>query len=168
MILVVAYNKNFAIAEDGEIPWYIPEDFKHFKETTDGGTVIMGRVTYDSLPDKFKPLPNRKNIVITRNPVAFMQTISEGSQVGATQYLETAKRLSEITGEVDKTFVIGGSQIYDLAFECGYVTKVIASEVENDAKGDRFFPDLRSQGWKSTIVKQFDQFKVVEFTPDAS
>ena len=64
--IIVAYDEDRAIAKDGKIPWHIPEDLKHFKETTLNRAIIMGRKTWDSLPLKFRPLPNRMNIVLTR------------------------------------------------------------------------------------------------------
>lgn len=167
MILVVAYNKNFAIAENGKIPWYVPEDFKHFKETTEGGVVIMGRVTYESLPDKFRPLPNRDNIIITRNPYNYMTTVSTPNGIHVTSSLEAAKTAAEILNDSDKIFVIGGSQIYNLALESESISKVIASEIDNDVTGDRFFPDLQKNGWKKSVVKEFENFRVAEFVLDA-
>ncbi len=155
MIAIVAYNKNFVIAKDNQIPWRISEDFKHFKETTLGCSLIMGRKTYDSLPKK--PLPNRLNIVLTRSMVVaenvlLAKSLSEALQI-ANQY------------NPDKeVFVIGGQQIYDLAFEQCMIDKVIASEINDDQTGDKFFPNLKEMGWNKKLLKTYDNFSVYEFT----
>ena len=66
--LVVAVCKNMGIGMDGGLPWKLSEDLKHFRRTTENGTVIMGRKTWDSIPEKYRPLKNRKNIVLSTNP----------------------------------------------------------------------------------------------------
>ena len=158
MIAVVAYNKNYAIAENGKIPWYVPEDFKHFKETTKGGTVIMGRVTYDTLPDRFRPLPDRYNIVITRN-------VKDDPNVTYTDDIKKSQEISQEHNPGEELYVIGGEQIYDMAFKEGLITKVIASEIEDNTVGDQFFRNLHEEGWESKVLKEYEDFRVLEFTP---
>lgn len=114
--LIVAIGKDGAIGRKGELIWKIPADLKRFKSITDGHTIIMGRKTWDSLPKK--PLPGRKNIVVTRNP----DFEAEGAIV--VDSIEKALSLKE-TGEV---FVIGGAEIYNSMLP--YVSKLYLTEVD--------------------------------------
>ena len=152
-----------AIAEKGEIPWCLPEDFKHFKKTTMGGTIVMGRKTFESLPKK--PLPGRFNIVITRTPAKTAEGFG-GQDVYFTNTLSMAfwKALTQNPGQ--DIFIIGGSEVYNMALDDNYVDKVIASEVHiNDVVGDRFFPNLYERNWDAKIIKNYDEFTVMELTP---
>jgi dihydrofolate reductase len=65
--IIVAISSNHVIGNGNDLPWHLPTDMKHFKNTTDGHTVVMGRKCYESIPEKYRPLPNRKNVIITRN-----------------------------------------------------------------------------------------------------
>lgn len=154
-VVVVAYNKNFAIAENGEIPWRLSEDFKHFKETTSGGSIIMGRTTYESLPKR--PLPMRFNIVLSRDK----DYDAPGACVSRT--LENAIELARDINFGQEIFIVGGQDVYNSAFELGVVDKVIASEVDNDCIGDRFFPNLSECGWDKKLMKEHEGFRVFEF-----
>lgn len=154
---IVAYNKNFAIAEGGQIPWRLPEDFKHFKETTLGGSIIMGRKTYDSLPKR--PLPGRLNVVVSR---VFNEPVPG---VIYANNLNQAFQQANAENPGQPVFIIGGEQIYNLAFEQGVIDKVIASVVDDDHKGDQFFPDLSQSGWSKKLIRECEGFDILEFTP---
>lgn len=124
--LIWAQNDRGVIGKDGALPWHIPEDLARFRQITRGKPVIMGRATWDSLPERFRPLPGRRNIVLTRN--------TAWSQEGA----ETATSVDavlELVGDVE-TWVIGGSGVYEqflpLAQTCE-VTRVNLPELEGDA-----------------------------------
>src|SRR5882762_3660668 len=97
--IVVAISENHAIGKDNKLLWYLPKDLKHFKEITTGGTVIMGRKTYESVG---KPLPNRRNIIITRQAITI-----EGCEV--VNSIEAAIALCKTEEEV---FIVGGAEIY--------------------------------------------------------
>lgn len=156
--LVVAYDEDRCIGKDGDIPWRIPEDMKHFKELTMGGTVIMGRKTWDSLPDRFKPLPGRKNIVVTTSPGLFMMgKLGKKIDVKAGSF---DWAIENIEGE---GFIIGGGQIYRTALDEGVVDRIVASEVSGHYGGDVFFPEL-GDGWGRTLLKEYDDFKVFEYS----
>lgn len=148
--IIVAYDEAFVIGNKGEIPWRLPEDMKHFKEITCSFPVIMGRNTYLSLPDRFRPLPGRHNIVISRSAyfpeVTCVRSLEEAVAVAA-----------------GDCFIIGGGQVYREAIRKGLVDRVIASEVKGTHDGDVFFLDLKSEGWIGEMKKQFDQFNVVEY-----
>ena len=158
--LIVAYNNNYAIAQNGKIPWYVSEDFKHFKRTTEFHSIIMGRKTWETLPKQ--PLPSRLNIVLTRDPDSASEKFPE---VYFTDDLSMAFRRALLINPDQDIFIIGGEQIYNVALRSNVVEKVIASEIDEDTSGDQFFPNLYDLGWQGEVTEEYDQFKVVEFTP---
>ncbi len=138
--MVVAYEyASRAIGVDGRLPWegQLPADLKHFAEVTKGGTVIMGRKTFESLPDKYRPLPGRQNIVLSMSEKAV-------GDVLVAPNLATAYEMAE-----HEPFIIGGGQIYELALPT--VSRVIATEVIGRVmNGDAFFPELPANKWVVT------------------
>lgn len=165
MIIIVAYNKKHVIGREGKIPWHIPEDMRHFKETTGQCPVIVGRKTWDSLPTK--PLPKRLNIVVSRDKHPMPIFYNPGDPMWASS-LEDALRVADVACPGSDVYLIGGGGVYRRALEKGLVTKVIASEIDNDEDGDSFFPDLEQLGWSGQIIKEFPDFKVKEFTSSAA
>ncbi|MGE8686339.1 MAG: dihydrofolate reductase [Achromobacter sp.] len=136
LTLIVAYSTNRAIGRDNALPWKLPGDLAHFKRSTLGRPIIMGRKTWDSLG---RPLPGRSNIVISRNP----GFAAEGATV-----VPTLQAAIDACGGVDEAFVIGGAQIYAQALPLA--RRVLATEVRADVEGDAFFPLLPSFQWKET------------------
>ncbi|HVE80582.1 MAG TPA: dihydrofolate reductase [Candidatus Dormibacteraeota bacterium] len=138
VVLVVAHSLNRVIGNKGQIPWHIPADLRRFKEMTMGHTVVMGRKTYESLPDRFRPLPGRINVVATRNP----DYQAEGCIVihDLPAMLKSASLESAI-------YVIGGSEIY--ADSLALATSVELTLVEITCEGDAVFPELDHQ-WRCT------------------
>lgn len=136
LTLIVAYSTNRAIGRDNALPWKLPGDLAHFKRSTLGHPIIMGRKTWDSLG---RPLPGRSNIVISRNP--------EFSAAGAV-LAPTLEAAVSACGDIDEAFVIGGAQIYAQALPLA--RRVLATEVHADVEGDAFFPLLPSFQWKET------------------
>ncbi|KRC72906.1 dihydrofolate reductase [Achromobacter sp. Root83] len=136
LTLIVAYSTNRAIGRDNALPWKLPGDLAHFKRSTLGHPIIMGRKTWDSLG---RPLPGRSNIVISRN-AAFN---APGAILAPT--LEAAVAAC---GDIDEAFVIGGAQIYAQALPLA--RRVLATEVHAEVEGDAFFPLLPSFQWKET------------------
>ena len=134
--LIYARARNGTIGKDGQMPWHLPEDLAHFKRVTLGQPVIMGRKTWDSLPVRFRPLPGRLNIVITRQ--ADWQ--AEGALRAAS--IEDAKRLC---GEAPDAWIMGGADIYRQA-EPLAITAVV-TEIDAEFEGDAFAPTLAS-GWQ--------------------
>ena len=148
--MIWAMSKNRTIGRDNDLPWHLPEDLKHFKRTTMGKPVIMGRKTWDSIG---KPLPGRSNIVITRNE----DFAAEGVSVVHT--FEAAISLQECV-ETDEVVVIGGVAIYALAFPLAdrlYLTRVHAQ-----VKGDTFFPEFDENDWQEI---HREDFKACENNP---
>ncbi len=136
LVLVLAIGKNDVIGKDGKIPWYLPEDLRHFRRATTGHAIIMGRKTWDEVG---KPLPQRRNIVISRQPSLTLP----GAEVVST--LEEAIALAR-TGDPEPR-VIGGAQIFRLALPLA--TKILLTEVDRDTEGDTFFALDRS-GFRET------------------
>jgi len=134
--LILARARSGVIGKDGVMPWHLPEDLAHFKRVTMGCPVIMGRKTWDSLPPRFRPLPGRANIVITRQ--------ADWQAEGATRAASLAQALA-LCGDVPAVWVIGGAQIYAQAIELAHVAEV--TEIEADFEGDAFAPDF-GVGWK--------------------
>ena len=127
--IIVAMSKNKVIGKKGRIPWHIPEDLRFFKQKTIGHTVIMGRNTYESIG---KPLPERTNIVLSRN----REYRAKGTVVLPS--LEAALEHTE-AGE-EEVFIIGGEAVYKEALES--VHRIYLSLVEGDYSGDTFFPGI--------------------------
>ena len=136
--LIYARAANGVIGVNGTLPWHLPEDLAHFKRTTLGCPVIMGRKTWDSLPPKFRPLPGRANIVVTRQP--------DWSETGAQRSsdLREALQLCEQAADV---WVIGGAQLYALAEPLAH--SAVVTEIEQNFEGDAFAPTLGA-AWHET------------------
>ncbi|GAA6140599.1 dihydrofolate reductase [Hydrogenophaga sp. 5NK40-0174] len=132
--LIYARAANGVIGKDNQLPWHLPEDLAHFKRTTLGSPVIMGRKTWDSLPPRFRPLPGRTNIVITRD--------NNWAAEGAVRANDFSSALAA-TGEADTAWVIGGAQIYALALPQADV--VVVTEIARDFEGDAHAPVLGSE-----------------------
>lgn len=139
--LIVARGANGVIGKDGDLPWRLPEDLKHFKRKTVGKPIIMGRKTFESLG---KPLPARHNIVLTRDT----QFYAEGCTVVTT--LADALDAAGLAGEI---MIIGGAQIYALALPI--TTRLYVTEVDAAPDGDTVFPALRMEEWRETDRESF-------------
>ena len=134
--MIFARAANGVIGKDGVMPWHLPEDLAHFKRLTQGWPVIMGRKTWDSLPARFRPLPGRTNIVITRQ-TGWQETGAQPAPSLA-HALELCKASSEV-------WIIGGAQIYAQAKPLAQ--RVEATEIAQDFEGDAFAPTLGA-GWR--------------------
>ena len=137
---IVAMDEGRVIGKAGALPWHLPEDLAHFKRLTSGHVVIMGRKTWDSLPAKFRPLPGRTNIVISRSPEALI--LPEG--VFASRSVDDAiAQASSIATSSQVVWIIGGAQIYKEALprcEELYVTSVHGYHA-----GDAHLPEFESE-----------------------
>ncbi|MBM3677631.1 MAG: dihydrofolate reductase [Actinobacteria bacterium] len=127
--LVAAVAANGVIGRDGGIPWHLPEDLARFREVTMGAPVVMGRRTWESLPERFRPLPGRRNIVVTRD-------VSWGS-AGAERAGSLAEAL-ERAQEAAEVFVIGGAVLYADALP--RADRLLLTEIGLDVVGDTVFP----------------------------
>jgi dihydrofolate reductase len=127
--LIAAVPRNRAIGQGNELVWREPEDQKHFRRVTMGSPVIMGRKTWDSLPARFRPLPGRRNVVITRN--------ADWRAEGAEAVGSMADALDLLQGAA-KAFVIGGAAVYALALP--FADELELTEIDAELSGDAFFP----------------------------
>ena len=136
--MIFARSANGVIGNNNAMPWHLPEDLAHFKKLTLGSPVIMGRKTWDSLPTKFRPLPGRTNVVITR------QTgwQAEGAQTAGS--LIDALALCQLASDV---WIIGGAQIYAQAEPLA--SRIEVTHIDKIYQGDAFAPTLGSQ-WQQT------------------
>ena len=142
--LIYARARNGVIGQNGGLPWHLPEDLAHFKRHTNGCPVIMGRKTWDSLPPKFRPLPGRSNIVITR------QAGWHGDGATAVASLDAALALCK-EASADDVWIIGGAQIYAQALPLAQ--RAVVTELELDAQGDAFAPELGSN-WRESAREE--------------
>lgn len=133
--IVVAYSTNRVIGAGGTIPWHLPGDMRYFRELTAGGTVLMGRRTFESLPDAYRPLPNRRNLVLSRR-VSY-------AVPGAEVFDDLPAALAAAGHDC---FVIGGAAIYVQALPC--CTRVYATEINALIDGDVRFPELDADTWE--------------------
>ncbi|TXR55792.1 dihydrofolate reductase [Quadrisphaera setariae] len=144
---VWAQDRSGVIGADGDVPWDVPEDLKHFSRTTRGHGVVMGRATWDSLPERWRPLPGRRCVVLTRDP-----SWSAPGAVTATtlaEALEAAAQPGE--GADGEVWVIGGAQVYALALAEGALDVLAITEVDLDVEGDRaeqaLAPEVDPAAW---------------------
>jgi dihydrofolate reductase len=129
LVLVAAVARGGVIGRAGTIPWRVPEDMARFRQLTMGHPVIMGRRTWDSLPDRFRPLPGRRNVVVTRNP--------GGSAEGAERAASVEDALRLVDG-AKRVFVIGGGELYAEALPLA--NELLLTELALDVEGDTMFP----------------------------
>jgi dihydrofolate reductase len=141
--LIWAQARGGVIGKDGTLPWHLSEDLAHFKAKTIGCPVIMGRKTWESLPPRFRPLPGRRNLVLTRS--------SHWQPSGAEIYASLDTAL-QACGQADTVWVIGGAQIYAQALPMGELAEV--TEIDASFDGDAHAPLLGPQWVKSPGVKQ--------------
>lgn len=167
--LVVAYNCHNLIAdENGNIPWKIKEDLRYFRQQTWEKTCIMGRKTWDSLPESYRPLPNRNNIIITRDTTSFCREnfnlfTKENSNCYAVSCVDVALQIGKILQK--EIYVVGGGEIYKYFLDKNLSLKIIASEIKNYQEYNQgvFFPNLNSLGYQSKILQEFEDFTVKEY-----
>ena len=138
--LIAALASNRAIGKDNALLWQLPEDLRHFRETTRGKPVIMGRKTWESLPDPFRPLPGRHNIVVSHDPA---YQASGATLAGS---LDDALRQAAAQTNAEEVFVIGGEQLYRQALPLA--DRLYLTEIEQNFAGDVFFPDVQPHDWE--------------------
>jgi dihydrofolate reductase len=140
--LIYARARNGVIGQNNQMPWHLPEDLAHFKRVTFGQPVIMGRKTWDSLPARFRPLPGRLNIVVTRQ----LDWQAEGAL--RANSIEDAVRLC---GDAPDGWIMGGAEIYRQAEPLACTA--VVTEIDADFEGDAFAPELGTQ-WQEVQREQ--------------
>lgn len=141
IVIIAAVAKNRVIGRDNQLLWHIPEDMAHFKALTAGHTVVMGRKTWESLPPRFRPLPGRRNIVISRQ-VDYPATGAE-----LAESLEAALALAA----GNTAFIIGGGEIYRQAMHVA--DRLELTEVDQAPAGDAWFPEFSLHDWQESAQR---------------
>ena len=151
-IIIAAMDQEKAIGKDGDIPWHYPEDMNHFKEKTTGYSVLMGRKTYESLPEDFRPLPDRENIVLTRSDPEFNESVK------VVNSLEEAYQ----SAENEKLFIAGGASVYKQTLDDA--DRMILTKIPETHDGDTFFPDWKKENWDLESRRDEGELVFEEFT----
>lgn len=151
MIAVAAMAANRVIGAEGKIPWHLPEDLRWFKELTMGGTLLMGRVTYDSIG---RPLPGRQTIVMSRK---------EGLEIPGVTVIRDLSGLRDVAVQGD-VFVVGGAEIYRAALP--YCRDLYLTEVRKDVEGDRKMPMFEDVFRFSSLLRETTEMCIVHYVND--
>ena len=149
--LIVAKSKNNVIGDKGRIPWYIPNDLKRFKELTTNNVVIMGRKTFESLPEENRPLPNRVNIILSKD---------KSYNSNCCMVFDSLKKALRKAGSDKEVFVIGGGEIYKEALK--YADNVYVTEVDGEFKGDTYFPTL-NETWREVKREEKEGYRFIDY-----
>lgn len=151
--IIVAATNDLVIGANNDIPWYLPTDLKSFKEITKGHDVIMGKNCWESIPEKYRPLPGRVNIVASRNV--------DYEAVGAIVTNNLEDTLIDARDSEKEIFVIGGSEIYKAAFN--YAIKLYITVVNKQIDGDTFFEGYNPEEWEPTSIGDWQTENEIEF-----
>lgn len=149
--IIVAIAENYAIGRNNQLLWHIPDDLKRFKKITGGHQVIMGKLTYESLP--LRPLPNRRNIVITDKP---------GETFEGCTTVYSIEEAINLCNEQEESFIIGGGSIYRQFLP--FCNKLYITLVHKDFEADTFFPDIDLSEWKLIEREDHDPGDLIDFS----
>lgn len=159
IIIIAAMTKDRVIGKDGGVPWHEPEDLRHFKRTTTGHAVIMGRKTFESIG---RALPDRRNIIITSNPAYRLpesSTADSQSSIVTVGSLDEALELCRRRNE-EKAFIVGGGQIYGQAM--GIADEMILTHIDgDDISGDTYFPTWNDDDWSRVSETRTGAIRIV-------
>ena len=139
--IIVAISKNQVIGKNNQLIWHLPKDMKFFMDTTMNTVVIMGRKNYESIPKKYRPLKNRKNVIITRNKYYKAENCVVVNSID-----ESLKFLTNV--EKKEVFVIGGGEIYKKFLEKGLIDRMYITHIDEHFDGDTFFPEINYSSWE--------------------
>ena len=179
--LIAAISKNSVIGKENDLPWYLPEDLKHFKELTTGKTVLMGRKTFESILKRLgKPLPNRKNVIVTRDPnyapplTRPAATLSRGERSTNSITSPSGRGQGEGTVEIyasiddalkahagEDILVAGGGEIFNQLIN--RADTLYITEVNKEVEGDVYFPKINPAQWKEIARKLHEGFSFVTY-----
>ncbi len=146
--LIVAMDIDRGIGKNNDLMWHLPSDMRFFKETTSGHVVVMGRKNYESIPEKYRPLPNRENVVLTRN----QSYVADDCTI----FHSLEECLNYYESEEERTiFIIGGGEIYRQALEMDVIDEMYISHVNHSYGADTFFPEFDLKKWTvESILEQ--------------
>ena len=161
--LIVAVGKNNEIGKNNQLLWHIPEDLKNFKKITTGKMVIMGRNTYKSIG---RALPNRTNIVLSKNSLEIEKKIEEDRKKYENEttklefYDDFQKVIEKYKDLKEEIFIIGGGEIYKKSLEMGIIKRIYMSHVDfSDNKADAYFPKIDLDKWITLTEENHDGWK---------
>jgi dihydrofolate reductase len=156
--LIVAMDLECGIGKNNDLMWHLPADMKFFKETTLGQIVVMGRKNWDSIPERFRPLTGRENVVLTRNE-NFMAA-------GAEVFHSLESAIVHYQKDERILFVIGGGEIYRMALELNCVDEMYVTHVDATYGADTFFPSFDHSSWTETTLfhQEKDEKNEASFT----
>ena len=155
IVLIAAVAENGVIGVDGEMPWHLPEDLTHFKQTTMGHPVVMGRRTYRSIERAIDgPLPGRTNIVLSRSDPDVPGDVIVAESID--DALEAAREL-----DTERLFVIGGGTVYEQFFE--QADRLVLTEIDSSYDGDTRFPEFDETEFTEVARDDRDGFSFVEY-----
>lgn len=154
IILIAAVAQNGVIGKDGSLPWDLPEDHEHFRATTEGHPVIMGRRTWEDIEEGLGgPLPGRTNIVVSHEDLEVPEEVIN---------VHGIEEAIEVAGDMDEQiFVIGGASIYEQFLE--HADAMILSELHDAYEGDTRFPDWGTEDWEEVERDQRERFDIVRY-----
>jgi dihydrofolate reductase len=143
--LIVAVDQANGIGKNNDLLWHLPADMRFFKETTTGHIVVTGRKNYESIPERFRPLPNRENAVLTRN---------ESYQAPGAKVFTSLQQCLEHYQQEDErvVFIIGGGQIFQEVLALNCVDEMYITHVQGIFEADTFFPKIEDAHWKSESI----------------
>jgi len=147
--LIVAMDTNRGIGKNNDLMWHLPADMKFFKETTTGHIVVMGRKNWDSIPERFRPLPARENVILTRN--------RDFQTEGATVFHSLESAIEHFKNDIRNFFVIGGGEIYRKSMDLKCVDEMYVTQVNAVYSADTYFPSFDESEW--TITELFHHEK---------
>lgn len=130
-------DENCLIGADGALPWRLPDDMKRFRELTWGHPVLMGRRTYESIPERFRPLPGRQNIILTRQ---------QGYEAPGCHVVSSLSEAIALVDGSEELMVIGGAQLYEQLLP--YADRLYLTLVHGEHEGDTYFPQLNQDEWQ--------------------
>lgn len=144
--IIVAASSNLVIGKDNDLPWRIPKDLEYFKTMTNGCSVLMGRKCWESIPAKFRPLPNRENIVVTRNA----EYVAEGARIEH----DLVKVIDEFKASGKTLWIIGGAEIYKESFK--HADYLHMTRVHGEFEGDVFLERFDENEWVKTYDHEWE------------
>jgi dihydrofolate reductase len=150
--MIAAHDPNLVIGMGGKLPWHIPEDLAHFKKRTRGHAVIMGRGVFEEL--KCKPLPDRRNVVLTRN-----------RSYDNVEVCRSPEEALALLSDKEKVYIIGGAEVYKLFYRI--CNRLEMTQIHKSYQGDTFFPEYRHEigkVWKEVARQEHDDLTFVDYT----
>lgn len=144
--VIWAQTRDRVIGSEGTMPWHVPEDMAYFKQVTRGSPVVMGRRTWESLPEAFRPLPGRTNVVITADDDRAQQ-LSEQGALTASSLEDAVERARPHAAETSTVWVMGGGAIYAEAINKGLARVAAVTQLDLSVDGDTYAPELDREQW---------------------